>query len=424
MSDVLDMVLVAPQAPARQRWFELDASRLALVFDPSTPFEAWQEATTRLLEAARGVQWWLGDALAFGEDAYGEDASALFDPERYSFESIDRMARVARAIPPSRRRPTVGFYQHMAVTGLPAPIQDALLDFAAEHHTTVADMRVLVRSESRRLERERAAALPAPQLLLDGIRIEVGDATALPLAPDSVDVLVTSPPYGLDSATVAKYRVADESTAWVRLMLAFLAEAYRVLAPQGRLLVNVPIDTTTGGHRPVYAQLVAAAVEAGFHYRSTIRWADGHLGRSTARGSVDSAGAVNVIAPCETVLVAHKGEWKRPARTNDIGHEEWVSWCNGDWALPGEGRPWEGFEAAYPASLPRRLLKLFSFREDVVLDPFLGSGTTAVVAYELGRTCLGFDIDPLQVASATRRLAVVARRSHGRAADDRDRGTV
>jgi hypothetical protein len=140
--------------------------------------------------------------------------------------------------------------------------------------------------------------------------------------------------------------------------------------------------------------------------------AAGHLGRSLARGSVDSPGAVNVVAPCEAVLVAHKGEWGRPPGigTRDLSHEEWLSWCNGDWAIPGEGRPWEGFEAAFPAELPRRLLKLFSFREDMVCDPFLGSGTTAVVAYQLGRACLGFDVDPLQVASASRRLAVIARR--------------
>src|SRR5262245_55768258 len=84
----------------------------------------------------------------------------------------------------------------------------------------------------------------------------------------------------------------------------------------GRRPVNVPIDTTMGGNRPTYAQLVAAALAVGLRYKATIRWVDGHLGKSVARGSVDSATAPNVIAPCETVLVASKGAWRRPARTS------------------------------------------------------------------------------------------------------------
>lgn len=409
------LVVPSTGALAPSRWFEVGPQRLSLRFRPDTPYDAWEAETTGLLEVARGIQWLVGDALAFGEAAFGERAHQLLDAERYSFESVDRMARVARAIEPARRRPTVGFYGHMAVAGLPIPDQELLLDHAAEHGSTVLELRALARSVARRLERERAQMLPPARLPADRVSIEVGDARALPLDDGAVDAIVTSPPYGLDSDTVAKYRVPDEATAWVQLMVDFCREAHRVLSPQGRLIVNVPIDTTIGGHRPTYAQLVAAALAVGFRYRTTIHWADGHLGRSVARGSVDSAGAVNVVAPCEAVLVAHKGEWGRPAGsvTSDLGHEEWVAWTNGDWVVPGEARPWEGFEAAFPAELPRRLLKLFTFREDVVCDPFVGSGTTAAVAFGLGRTCYGFDVDPLQVASATRRLAVVAKAGAG-----------
>lgn len=399
-----------PLAPSR--WFELDPQHLSLRFRPDTPYDAWAAETVGLLEVARGIQWLVGDALAFGERAYGHDGSQLLDAEQYTFESVNRMARVARAFEPARRRPTVGFYVHMAVSSLPLPLQEALLDHAEEHGTTVAEMRVLVRSEQHRLERERTALLPAPYLDVGGIRIERGDATALPLDDESVDAIITSPPYGLDSATISKYRVPDEAAAWVQLMVAFCRESYRVLGPQGRLLVNVPIDTTTGGRRPTYVQLAAAAMAAGFTYNATILWSDGHLGKSTARGSVDSPGAVNVVAPCEAILVAHKGEWNRPAgsgTSTDLGHDEWVRWPNALWTLPGEGRPWEGFEAAFPSELPRRLIKLFTYREDLVVDPFLGSGTTTAVAYELGRTCYGFDVDPAQVASASRRLALIAK---------------
>jgi site-specific DNA-methyltransferase (adenine-specific) len=396
-------------ALAPSRWFEVDAQRLALRFRPDTPYDAWEAETIGLLEVARGIQWLVGDALAFGEERWPDRFAQVLDADRYAYESVERMARVARAIEPQRRRPTVGFYAHMAVAALPVASQEQLLDHAEEHRSTVQELRALARAEHRRLERAAAALRPVPVLAGELVSVAVGDARALPLETGSVDAIITSPPYGLDSETVAKYRVPDAASAWVQLMVEFCREAFRVLGPQGRLLVNVPIDTTTGGFRPTYAQLVAAALACGFSYRTTIHWADGHLGKSVARGSIDSPGAINVVAPCEAVLVVHKGAWGRPAGsgTSDLRHEEWVGWCNGDWVLPGETRPWEGFEAAFPSELPRRLLKLFTYREDVVVDPFVGSGTTLAVASGLGRVCYGYDVDPLQVASSTRRLAVV-----------------
>lgn len=396
-----------PVHPSRA-WYQLDAEGLSLTFRADTPYEVWERETRALLDVAQGIQWWAGDALAFGEAAYGERYSQVLDCARYRFDSIDRMARVARAIPPYRRRAGVGFYQHMAVAALPVASQEGLLDQAESSGWTVAEARAAARVEAQRLERARAALLPPPITAPpDGIWLAVADARALPLPDGSTDLIVTSPPYGLDSETVTKYRVPDEASAWVHLMVAFCAEAYRILRPQGRLVVNVPLDTTSGGHRPTYAQLVAAALAAGFTYRTTIIWADGHLGKSTARGSVDSAGAINVITPAEAVLVAHKGAWIRAAGSgsSDLTREEWVSWTNGFWQLAGEGRPWEGFEAAFPLELARRLVKLFSYREDVVVDPFVGSGTTALAAHQAGRRCYGYDLDPQAIASAQRRLA-------------------
>jgi site-specific DNA-methyltransferase (adenine-specific) len=404
----------AARGIAPSDWYTVDPETLSLRFHPGTPYEAWERETTTLLEVARGIQWLTADALAWGEDRWGERAAQVLDPARYAYDSVVRMARTARAIPPDRRRPTVPFAIHADVAALPVAEQEALLDHGQEHGTRREEMRALVRRTKQRLAREAAALLPAPQLDLDGIVLQQADATALPLPDASVQVILTSPPYGLDGGRHgAKYRVEDAADQWVSLMRGFCSEAWRVLSDQGRLLVNAPLDVSIGGeggHRPSYAQLVAVALEAGFSYQTTLVWADNQLGKSTARGSQDSPGGVHVVAPCEVVAAFCKGAWIRPpdGRTSDLEHDEWTLWTNGHWVLPGEGRAWEGFEAPFPLELPRRLLKLFSYREDVICDAFLGSGTSAVAAYQLGRRFYGYDLDPLCVASSARRLALVS----------------
>jgi site-specific DNA-methyltransferase (adenine-specific) len=119
-----------------------------------------------------------------------------------------------------------------------------------------------------------------------------------------------------------------------------------------------------------------------------------------------------VVAPVEMVAVFSKGPWRRDptGRTWDLTRHEWIEWTNGLWRFAGESAPWEGFPAAFPVELPYRLIKLLSFHDDLVLDPFVGSATTAVVAARLGRRFVGFDIDSSQVDSAKRRLASTFRR--------------
>ena len=85
----------------------------------------------------------------------------------------------------------------------------------------------------------------------------------------------------------------------------------------------------------------------------------------------------HVIAPVETIIVLYKDEWKRKRPgENDITGEEFKDWVGGCWSFNGESAKRIGHEAPFPRELPRRCIKLFSFVGDVVLDPFMGSGTT------------------------------------------------
>ncbi len=234
--------------------------------------------------------------------------------------------------------------------------------------------------------------------------LEVADAACLPLDSEVADLILTSPPYGLDKDYGGE---DDDALAWMEHLYAWLREAFRVTRERGRLALNVPLDTTRGGFRPTYAEAVREALAAGWTYRSSIVWEDDHITKTTARGSVDSASAPHVIARVEMIALFSKGRWGqgRLASESDLTHEEWLAWTNGLWRIPSESHAWERHPAAFPEELARRLITLLSFPGDLVVDPFVGSGTTVVVAERLGRRGRGFDQSADYVASSRRRLA-------------------
>lgn len=264
---------------------------------------------------------------------------------------------------------------------------------------------------ARTIERAKRAAEPKPTVAPETIpaRIEVADAAALPLERDSVHLIVTSPPYALD---IQYDREDVHPSAWDAFMTRWLMDALRVTAPGGRLALNVPLDTTRGGYRPTYATAVAAAQRAGWTYRSSIVWDKDNLGKSVARGSIDSASAPSIIAPVEMIALFSKGAWQRePTAPSDLDHADWLAWTNGMWSTSPQQYAWEQHPAAFPLELPRRLIKLLSFPGDVVMDPFVGSGTTSLAALQLGRQAIGFDRSQQYVDSTLRRLAAYRERS-------------
>jgi site-specific DNA-methyltransferase (adenine-specific) len=188
---------------------------------------------------------------------------------------------------------------------------------------------------------------------------------------------------------------------------------YRAAAPWGRLCLNVPLDITRP-REPLAADWVQVLRSVGWIYRTVILWKEGNISRGTARGSVDSPGAPNVICPAEVVLVFHKGTWNlAPARRErpewgrpDLTRQEWLDWTMASWSFAGEkAERVGGHPAAFPEELARRCIKLFSFPRAVVGDPFCGSGTTCLAACRLGRRVLGSDISRSYVALARARLA-------------------
>lgn len=237
------------------------------------------------------------------------------------------------------------------------------------------------------------------------VTIYRADSTRLDvLGDETIDLIVTSPPYNLDVsyngyADAIPYEVYLD---WVRLWAHAL---FRVARPGGRACINIPLDSNKGGKRAVYADYTRIFREAGWQYQTTIIWNEQNISRRTAWGSWMSPSAPFVTAPVEMIPVFFKGDWRRPRgeRKTDIERDEFLSWTLGVWEFPGENPGKVGHPAPFPLELPRRLIKLYSYTDDVVLDPFLGSGTTAVAAKMLGRRCIGVDVDEVYCRVAAER---------------------
>lgn len=216
--------------------------------------------------------------------------------------------------------------------------------------------------------------------------------TTKKIRPESIDLIVTSPPYNLD----IDYKSHDdklEYQEYLKFTKRWLKKCLSLLKSDGRMCLNIPLDTNKGGHRSIGADITTIAKEVGWKYHSTIIWNEGNISKSSAWGSWLSASSPYVIAPVELIVVLYKDSWKKTtgSKINDITKEEFVKWTNGVWTFKGESKRKIGHPAPFPVELPKRCIKLFSYKGDNILDPFMGSGSTVIAAKLLGRNGIGID---------------------------------
>lgn len=367
--------------------------------------DEWINDGDIIQEFERRSGFWLGDWARKGLELFGQGQwSQAMREHGYALQTVKNASSTALKFPAHERVYDGLAYSHyQEAKDLPLPIAREALRHAQAERLSAGDFRVHCRTVKQRLRREGFEAFPTPSLGLDTIHLVVGDSTAMPLPGGLVNAIVTSPPYALDKLYDEGGDVA--ARGWWQFMRAWGAEAYRVGADNCRLALNVPLDTTAGGDRPTSAEATAAMMAAGWKYKRTLVWHDDHLGNSLARGSVDSASSPNPYAPVEHIVLFYKGSWGRETdRPSDIHHDDWLKWLNGYWTFPGESSPWEDHPAPFPLELPKRLIHMLTFPGDLILDPFLGSGTVAVAAAQAGRRMIGIDRSPFYVASSTRRL--------------------
>jgi site-specific DNA-methyltransferase (adenine-specific) len=208
------------------------------------------------------------------------------------------------------------------------------------------------------------------------------------------DIIVTSPPYnvGID------YNSNDDELSYehyLEFSEQWMKNCYLWSKSQARFCLNIPLDKNKGGHRAVGADLTKIAQKVGWQYKTTIIWNEGNISRRTAWGSWKSASAPVIITPVELIVVLYKHEWKKTngSKISDITGDEFKDWTQGVWVFNGESKKRIGHPAPFPKELPNRCIKMFSYVDDMVFDPFAGSGTTLLVAQGLNRKSIGVELD-------------------------------
>ena len=220
-------------------------------------------------------------------------------------------------------------------------------------------------------------------------------------------LMVTSPPYNAGKE-YDKDLTLDEYRALLRRVFA---ETYRVLVSGGRACVNVA-NLGRKPYVPLHAFIIQDMLDIGFQMRGEVIWDKGSsASSSTAWGSWRSAGNPVLRDVHEYVLVFSKETFARKAdgRRSTISRDDFLEWTKSVWSFPAASARKVGHPAPFPEELPRRLIDLYSFRGDVILDPFCGSGTTCLAAAQLKRHFVGYEIEPKYIRLAESRLAAMAR---------------
>jgi len=220
----------------------------------------------------------------------------------------------------------------------------------------------------------------------------------------SIDLIITSPPYNLD----IPYNSTEDGAEYheyLRWTESWLARCFEWLKPDGRMCLNIPLDKNKGGQQPVGADITSLCKSIGYGYHSTVIWNEGNISRRTAWGSWRSASAPYIIAPVELIVILYKSSWKKLSKgKSDISRDEFMDWTSGVWTFSGEKKSKIGHPAPFPVELPLRCIRLFSYVGDLILDPFLGSGSTLIASKQTGRLGIGIEIDQSYCTLALNRI--------------------
>jgi site-specific DNA-methyltransferase (adenine-specific) len=239
-----------------------------------------------------------------------------------------------------------------------------------------------------------------------GIRIINNDILKTKTIPDnSIDLIVTSPPYNLDIG-YESYNDGLDYQEYLKLCSKWFKRLWELAKPDGRFCLNIPLDKSKGGYQSVGADLTCIAKKSGWKYKTTIIWNEGNISKGSAWGSWLSASAPHIIAPVELIVVFYKENWKKTSgsKITTITPEEFKEWTRGMWTFKGESKRKIGHPAPFPVELPYRCIKLLSYEGDIVLDPFMGSGSTMVAAQLTKRRGIGVDIEPNYCEIAKNRI--------------------
>lgn len=243
-------------------------------------------------------------------------------------------------------------------------------------------------------------------------KIIIGDCRRMTEIPDkSVHLVVTSPPYWSikDYGHEGQIGYNEDYDEYLGSLRQVFAECYRALHPGCRMAVNIGDQYLSaadhGRYRvlPIPSDLAVIGRELGFDFMGSIIWqkisTTNTSGGGAWMGSMYYPRDGHVTYEHEYILLLRKpGDWPKAATAeakekSRLAKEERQSWFRGVWADIHPDRQ-KSHIAMFPVELPRRIIKMYSFWGETVLDPFMGSGTTAKAAALMGRNSLGYEINP------------------------------
>ena len=265
-------------------------------------------------------------------------------------------------------------------------------------------------------------------------KITTGDCREVmrEMPANSIDLMVTSPPYGVGIA----YDSFDDDInfeAYKEFSREWLSEAFRVLKPDGRLALNIPYEINRqekGGRIFMVAELWNILASIGYKFYGVVDLEESspHRSKTTAWGSWMSPSSPYIYNPKECVLLCYKQLSKKQTK----GTPQWESWVEqvedknnpelfvnkkmyeksdkddfislvyGQWNYFADTR--QQTKATFSMDIPVRAMKILSYKEDIVMDPFMGSGTSAVAAEFVGRNWVGVELSPNYTEVANKRL--------------------
>jgi site-specific DNA-methyltransferase (adenine-specific) len=225
----------------------------------------------------------------------------------------------------------------------------------------------------------------------------------------SVHLVVTSPPYWClkDYAHPQQLGYEQDYREYLADLAGVIKECHRVLCPGCRAAINIGDQylraSEHGRYRvqPIPADIIRQGQQIGFDFMGNIIWhkisTTNTSGGGSWMGSTYHPKDGHVTYEHEYIILFRKrGRWPRPSpeqkQKSTLTREQRSEWFRGIWHLPPERQ--EGHVAQFPVELPRRLIKMYSFHGETVLDPFMGSGTTALAADLEGRNSVGYEINP------------------------------
>ena len=222
--------------------------------------------------------------------------------------------------------------------------------------------------------------------------------------PDcSVHLMVTSPPYNVGKEYDNNLTLEE----YLAFLMRVWKETYRVLVPGGRACINIA-NVGRKPYIPLHASIMRDMIDLGFLMRGEIIWDKAaSASTSTAWGSWQSATNPTLRDTHEYILVFSKGSYRREkmdGRKSTISKEEFLEFTKSVWGFPSESAKKVGHPAPFPVELPYRLIQLYTFSNEVVLDPFMGSGQTAIAARKAGRHFMGYEISEDYIKLAEHRI--------------------